>query len=541
MDASNCNFLRESFLDMVVYEIYPRSFADSNGDGVGDLQGIIDKLDYLKKLGVNAVWVCPIYKSPNKDNGYDVADYRDISPDFGSFSDFQQLRDGLHQRGMKLIMDLVFNHTSSEHFWFQQAKTSRKNPYHDYYIWADKPLNDWKSCFGGSAWEYNPATQEYYLHSFAVEQPDLNWENPQVREECQKIVDFWISHGVDGFRCDVLDFISKDFQRDKMYGGPRLHEYIRELFGRKETEHIFTVGECQLGEADMLAVCGEKRKELTAVFQFDHFNLVGLNKYLPRPFTLSVVKNVLVKWQTFTQSHGLFYTLFTDNHDQPYFLSKTGYDENNRYECATLLATMFFLLRGIPFLYQGQEYGAINPKYDSLDKFRDVEALRYYNENITKTSAQKVINALNVGGRDNARRPMAWNDDKSSAFGFTQGTPWIPLHSSGETVNLTADLASEKSVWFFYQKLLAYRNGSPVIRRGSFRDCTEGRKDCFLFERAFENRRVIAICNFENRQTLLFPQELTERNFRLALTNYADYAPFQKDFRPFEIAVYESI
>lgn len=242
---------RDAFLDMVVYEVYPRSFKDSNGDGVGDLNGLREKLDYLADLGVNAIWLCPCYKSPNFDNGYDISDYRKIAEEFGTLEDWKKLQSELHARGMKLIMDLVVNHTSSEHFWFKEACKSRDNPYHDYYIWADKPRNDWESVFGGSAWEYNPQTEEYYLHSFAVQQPDLNWENPAVRKECCDVVDFWTELGVDGFRCDVLDYISKDFEKDKMYDGPRLHEYIRQLFARKETAHLFTIGECQSNEKNI--------------------------------------------------------------------------------------------------------------------------------------------------------------------------------------------------------------------------------------------------------------------------------------------------
>ena len=541
MGASNYIFSRDEFLDFIVYELYPRSFLDSNGDGIGDLNGIFEKLDYLQELGVNAVWLCPIYKSPNKDNGYDVADYREIAKEFGSFADFKRLRDGLHARGMKLIMDLVFNHTSSEHTWFQQAKTDRNNPYHDYYIWADTPPNDWKSCFGGSAWEYNEATKEYYLHSFAIEQPDLNWENPSVRKECQKIVDFWMQQGVDGFRCDVLDFISKDFKTGKMYAGPRLHEYIHELFGRRETEKLFTVGECQSSDKEMLLIAGKERKELSTVFQFDHINLIGLNKYLPHAFTLEEVKNVLVKWQNFTQENDLIYTLFTDNHDQSYFLSKTGYGADYRYECATMLATMFYLLRGIPFLYQGQEYGAVNPVYSSIEDFRDVEAMRYYNEHKNTESSKQIVSALNQGGRDNARRPIAWTKNKANAHGFSQGTPWIPLHSCAEEINLERDKHAEKSVWEFYRKLLALRKSSTVIRRGSFCDLTENRQGCFLYERALGEKKVIVICNFENRQTLLLPNALQQNTFRIILTNHADTLPFSKDFRPFEIAVYESL
>ena len=306
---------------------------------------------YLSDLGINAIWLSPCYKSPNHDNGYDISDYRDIMDEFGTLADWERLIAEAHRRGIKLIIDLVANHTSDEHYWFREARKSRDNPYHDYYYWAEKPKNDWKACFGGSAWEYNEPTGEYYLHSFAVQQPDLNWENPRVRAEMCAVVDYWVGKGVDGFRCDVLDYISKDFEQGKMFNGPHLHEYIRELFDRENTRHIFTVGECQSEEKDITDICGADRHELTCIFQFEHFGVGRKSKFDRCPYTMDEIRDILVKWQNFTAKHDLLYTLFTDNHDQPHYISRLGNDAEYRFECATLYGAMFYLLKGIPFIY----------------------------------------------------------------------------------------------------------------------------------------------------------------------------------------------
>ena len=533
------NKQRKQFLDWVVYQIYPRSFYDTNNDGIGDLNGVTAKLDHLTKLGVNAIWLCPCYKSPNFDNGYDVADYRDIMDDFGTLDDWKKLRAETKKRNIKLIMDLVFNHTSSEHIWFQNAKSSRDNPYHDYYIWADKPLNNWQSVFGGSAWAYNEPIQEYYLHSFALQQPDLNWENPKVRKECQDIVDFWVDMGVDGFRCDVLDFISKDLDKNKMYNGPRLHEYIRELFGREKTKNIFTVGECQSNEKDICDICGAERKELTTVFQFEHIHLARENKYAPTEFSFDALRDILVKWQDFTQKHDLLYTLFTDNHDNPYFLSRTKYGKNHRYELATALAATFFLLRGIPFLYQTQEYGALNPYYHNVADFNEVETLQYYNARKDETPQDELIQALNIGSRDNTRRPFAWSERKAEGYGFTKAKPWIPYHSFADEINLERDEKSENSVFAFYQKLFALRKEQEVLRYGDFTDLTNGKKDCFLYKRSLDKAEIVVICNFIEEKTLL-PDPITDKTHTLLLSNYPrkNFEPF---FHPFEVAIYAKL
>ncbi len=530
---------REQFLDLIVYQIYPRSFYDSNGDGIGDLNGITAKLDHFVELGINAIWICPCYKSPNYDNGYDVSDYRDIMTEFGTLDDWKNLREQTKKRNIKLIMDLVFNHTSSEHIWFREGRKSRDNPYHDYYIWRDTPPNDWQSVFGGSAWEYNADTKEYYLHSFAVQQPDLNWENPIVRQQCCDVVDFWVDLGVDGFRCDVLDFISKDFSKNKMYGGPRLHEFIRQLFGREKVAHIFTIGECQTSEKDTCDICGENRNELTTVFQFDHIHLARQNKYHPTPFHWEDLRNILVRWQYFSARNDLLYTLFTDNHDNAYFLSRTKHGQKLRYERATMLATMFYLLKGIPFLYQTQEYGAINPYYDTVDHFSEVETIQYYREQVKTRAEKEVLEEINVGSRDNTRRPFAWNANAEDGFGFSFGNPWLPYHSLAENINLEQDKNSEKSVFAFYKKLLALRKGHECARYGEFVDCTQGQNDCFLYKRIYKGKTLLVLCNFEKEKTLRFPAISSQTHTRV-LSNYADGQPFSAVFRPFEIAVYLS-
>ena len=417
------------FYDWIAYQIYPRSFMDGNGDGIGDIKGITGKLDHLVELGVNAVWLSPCYKSPNCDNGYDISDYRDIMDEFGTLDDWKEMIAEMHKRGIKLIMDFVANHTSSKHEWFKQARTSRDNPYHDYYVWRKEKPNDWQSVFGGSAWEYNKATDEYYLHSFAIGQPDLDWENEKVRKEMADIIDYWVDLGVDGFRCDVLDFIAKDFERGMMNNGPKLHEYVKELFGRDKVKHIFTVGECSMGEDRIADICGDGRNELKCIFQFEHFSLGKKDgdKFKKAPFKIDEVRNILVKWQNFTETHGLLYTLFTDNHDNAHYISRLGDDGKYRYECATMYAAMFYLLKGMPFIYQGQEYGAPDPRYADITAFDDVETFNYYNAHKDIPRA-RLMEMINFGSRDNVRRPVCWDNSKNFGFSSADKT-WIPLHS----------------------------------------------------------------------------------------------------------------
>ena len=519
--------------DLVVYQIYPRSFKDSNADGVGDLVGILSKLDYIKSLGANAVWLCPIFKSPQCDNGYDVSDYLDIDPLYGTMADFDALLAAAHQKGIKVIMDFVANHTSSEHEWFRQARSSRDNPYHDYYYWAEKPLTDWRSEFGGSAWEYNEATGEYYLHSFAVGQPDVNWTNPKVREEYKAIVDFWVNKGVDGFRCDVLDHVSKDFERGLDRNGPHLHEYIREVFGREHLKNIYTVGEAETTEESILATCGQDRKELKSVFQFSHMMVGRKGRYTPVPHCLDDVKKILLDWQRFTQKHDLLYILLTDNHDRPWFNSRVGNDGALRYESATVIVAMTFLLKGIPFLYEGQEIGCANSHFDDLSAFNDVECLGYYEENKGKLSEEQLLKEINFGSRDNTRRPFAW--DGTENHGFTEAkAPWLPYASRSDEINLAADLAREKSVWRFYRDLLTIRRESMAIRHGDLTVLCPDLKDRFVYLRTYGEEKILVVCNFEKEREITGLPE-----GKLLLSNHRRSAGANGVYSPFACAVYQ--
>lgn len=490
---------QEQFYDSVFYQIYPRSFMDSNGDGIGDLNGITSKLNYLKELGINAVWLSPCYKSPNDDNGYDISDYCDIMDEFGTMEDWKCMIGEMHKRGIKLIMDFVANHTSSEHRWFKEARKSKDNPYRDYYYWADKPLNDWKSSFGGSAWEYDERTNQYYLHSYAVSQPDLNWENPKVREEMIKVVDFWVDLGVDGFRCDVLDQISKDFKNNKNGNGPRLHEYINMLFNREKTKNIFTVGECWGSSIDNIQeLIDGSRHELSTVFNFEHTQVSG--KFVYDKYSLDDLRDVLVKWQNEMQKNELLYTLFLENHDRARCVSVFGNDTDKRYESATMLATMIYMQKGIPFIYQGQEIGVTNYISDKIDDFKDIETINYYNENIITMTHDELMTKINHGSRDHARHPMPWNGKCDSGFGSEK--TWIGLYNRYDEINVEKDINSQKSIYKFYQALLGLRKNSTALRRGLYENMTDDRSGCYIFKRTDENEEIWIICNFENTNSI---------------------------------------
>ncbi len=528
----------KQLLDLTVYQIYPRSFCDGNGDGVGDLQGIFQKVSHIAELHANAVWICPCYPSPCADNGYDVSDYKNIHPMFGDMSDWERLQARLQKENIKLIMDFVANHTSDEHYFFRQARSSKDNPYHDFYIWSEKP-NGWKSVFGGKAWTYNPATKEYYLHSFDKKQPDLNWSNPRVRKEMCSVIDFWTDKGVDGFRCDVLDFIAKDFAENKMFGGKDLPAYIAQLFGRKKTARLFTVGECQANKNTIRDICGLERGKLSTVFQFDHMRICGNDKFRPKPFVFDKLKNTLVRWQNFAQKQGLILTLFTDNHDYPFFLSKHGQTGNLRYFSATMYATMVFLLRGIPFVYQGQEYGCINPYYKRIEDFNDVESKNRYQTLLKTHTHGQAIAEINVGSRDNTRRPFAWTKDKTNYHGFSSATPWLLENTHADTINLQADKEADLSVFRFYQRLFALRKECACLRYGIFKNRTKN-KNAFVYERVYGKQKAFIVCNYDRAQTLDLPPEWCENRYVLVLNNLPARisAPFSKRFAPFETAVY---
>lgn len=528
------NNKHESFFDWVVYQVYPRSFNDSNNDGIGDINGVTEKLDYLCDLGINAIWLSPCFKSPNYDNGYDVADYRDIMDEFGTFEDVRNLITEMNKRGMKLIMDLVPNHTSSEHEWFLQSRKSKDNPYSDYYYWFDEPANEWKATFGGSAWEYDASRGQYYLHSYAVQQPDLNWENPKVRKEILDVIDFWINQGVSGFRIDVIDQISKDFEANKNYFGPHLHEYIHAMFGRESTKDIFTVGECWAEDIEEIERhIGDERGELSTLFQFEHMNLGRTDKWNKRADTLKDFRDVLIKWQKLYQEHDLLYSLLTDNHDQNYLISRLGNDRELRYESATCIAAMVYLLRGVPFIYQGQEIGMAESWHDDISCFDDIECINAYNEFIESgMSKAETLEKINFGSRDNARRPMAW--DNSENNGFSEHTPWIAPHSRADEINLENDMKSDKSVFVFYKKLLRLRKENDAFRHGTFETLSNPNDNYFVYARTLGNDKFTVVCNFEESSSIC------GIGGEKVLSNYADSDAENGNFKPYEIAVYKS-
>ncbi len=525
----------EKFLELIVYQIYPRSFYDANGDGIGDLKGVTQKVSHLKELGVNAVWLCPCYKSPNVDNGYDVSDYYDIMDEFGTLDDWKEMSKALHDNGIKLIMDIVPNHTSDQHEWFIQSKKGKDNAYSDYYYWVDKPINDWQSCFGGSVWEYSAEREQYYMHSYAKEQPDLNWDNPKVRKEICDILDFWVNLGVDGFRIDVIDQISKDFEGGRNSFGKHLHEYINQMFGRKNMENIFTVGECWARDIEEIKRhASSDRKELTTLFQFDHIHKGRYGRFISQPFKLKEITDDLSKWQRLTIDNNVIYTLFCDNHDQPRFLSRFGNDENLRYESATMFAGMVYLLKGIPFIYQGQEWGMTNSYHAEFNDFRDVENVDFYNENKEKMPYKELMDCINFGSRDNARRPLSWSADKNG--GFSSVEPWIPAYSRYGEINLEADKKSQKSVFEFYKNLIKFRKENQAITHGNFSEITGENKDCFIYERTLNDQKFIVVCNFEKKNKIC----LNDEKAQLVISNYFHQErKLCDEYEPYELAVYK--
>lgn len=456
----------------------------------------------------------------------------------------------MHARGMKLFMDLVANHTSSEHEWFKRARTSVNDPYHDYYVWRKTPPNDWSCCFGGSAWEYNPDTDEYYLHSFAIQQPDLDWTNPKVREEMCAVVDYWVDLGVDGFRCDVLDYIGKNFEENTICGDPTMHPYINQLFGREKVKGIFTVGECGsnavngVPEKGLNDLCGANRGELTTSFQFEHFSIGRSGRWIKRPYAVDEITDVLTRWQEFSQKNDFLYTLFTDNHDQPFYISRLGNDRELRYECATAYASIFYLLKGIPFIYQGQEFGSASSTYSKPECFNDIETVNYYayQERCKELSRYEVLSQMNFGSRDNSRHPVAWNGDESDGFGFGHGKPWLAYPSRAKEINLADDKTSDKSIFNYYKKLLAFRKSEKVVRRGDFHELYKSngtRKGFFAFERTLDNELIVTCVNFDREQTIGLPVE--RDSYELVLNNHPDAKAFDNRLRPFEVVVYKKI
>jgi len=518
----------------VVYQIYPKSFKDSNGDGIGDIAGIIEELDYIKSLGVKVIWLTPIYVSPQNDNGYDIADYYNIDKMFGTIEDFKRLLDETHKRGMKLIMDMVVNHTSTENYWFKEALKGEDNPYHDFYIWRDKP-NNWSSKFGGSAWEYVESLNKYYLHLFDVTQADLNWENPRVREEIFKIMRYWLDMGVDGFRLDVVNLLSKDQRfldddytnanRDgrRFYtDGPRIHEYLnlmnKEVFSKYES--IMTVGEMSSTNIEnCIKYTNPDNQELDMVFNFHHLKVDYKNdkKWELMPFDFKKLKNLLFTWQVEMEKGNGWNALFWCNHDQPRIVSRFGNDTVYREESAKMLGTAIQLMRGTPYIYQGEEIGMTNPNFESIEKFRDVESLNAYDILLKKGIEEKeVLNILNNRSRDTSRTPMQWNKEKHG--GFTKGTPWIDAAKNYNEINVESEEENENSILNYYRKLIKLREENEVISEGKFIPILEDHSQVLAYIREKDDKKIMVLCNFYEESTFVECEELSKID-EVLLTN----------------------
>jgi oligo-1,6-glucosidase len=547
--------------ESVVYQIYPRSFADSNGDGVGDLRGIIQRLDYLQQLGVDVVWLSPVYKSPNDDNGYDISDYQQIMTEFGTMADWEELIAGMHQRGIKLVMDLVVNHTSDEHPWFVAARSSQDNPYRDYYIWRPgkdgREPNNWVSFFSGSAWQYDEASGEYYLHLFSKKQPDLNWENPRVRAEIYAMMRWWLDKGVDGFRMDVINMISKvpglpdvpvtsaaryQFGGANFLHGPRMIEFLLEM--KREVLDAYdtlTVGETpEASPEHAVVITDEVSGPLNMLFQFEHVHLdidpaVG-SRWSLYPWSLAELKQVMTRWQKELEGRG-WNSQYLGNHDQPRAVSRFGDDGRYRVESAKLLGTFLFMLQGTPYIYQGDEIGMTNVAFDSLDDYRDIETLNAYHDLVGERGMdhQAMMAIIHAKSRDNARTPMQW--DASPNAGFSSGSPWIKLNPNYPAINVAQALADPDSILHYYRRLIQLRKAHPTMVYGSYDLILAEHPQIYAFTRTLGAERLLVVLNFSSETpTFDLPAgaDLLIANYPLESEDITQIA-----LRPYEARVYK--
>lgn len=545
----------------VVYQVYPKSFYDSNGDGIGDLNGVTEKLPYLKKLGIDVIWLNPIYQSPQVDNGYDISDYREIEPMLGTMEDFDRMLEESHKLGMKVILDLVVNHTSDQHIWFQEAKKSRDNPYHDYYIWKDEIPNNWGSSFGGSAWEYVEEVDQYYLHLFAKEQPDLNWENPKVREEVYDILRFWLDKGIDGFRMDVITLISKDplypdgpVIQNKAYGsyyagcasGPRVHEFLQEMNREVLSKYdIMTVGEAPHTSADEAALyTAAAREELNMVFHFDHMHLDynENGKYAKNRVRLTDLKKVMTEWQEKMQVCDGWNSLYWSNHDQARAVTRFG-NESPKYRVisAKMLGTVLHMMQGTPYIFEGEELGMTNAFFDRIEEYRDIEALDIFRDFTERKgyAEKETLELLRLKSRDNARTPMQWNTSVNA--GFTEGTPWINVNENYKEINAEACIEDSKSIFYYYQKLIDLRHRIPVITDGIYQLLDAENEEVYAYLRKSEEEMLIVIANFTEKEISYRVEEVANGVGNLLISNYDD-APSvfsnQMILKPYGVYVY---
>ena len=546
----------------VVYQIYPRSFKDSNGDGIGDLEGIYEKLDYLAELGIDVIWMSPVYKSPNDDNGYDISDYQDIMDDFGTMDDFDRVLKKAHSLNIKIMMDLVVNHTSDEHKWFIESKKSKDNPYHDYYMWADpdkngNPPNRWESCFSGSAWEYVESVGQFYLHSFSRKQPDLNWDNPKVREEVFKMMTWWCDKGIDGFRMDVISMISKypglpdgpengnGYTGNTSCDGPNIHKYLREMHEKVLSKYrLITVGECPGVNAEQAKKYANiDGSELDMIFQFEHVSGSALKpchhgKWDGEAMTMPELRANFTKWQKDLEGCA-WNSLFLSNHDQPRCVSRFGNDsEQYRELSAKMLATMTHFQKGTPYVYQGEELGMTNAYMENIADYRDIESLNAYKELTTKENipAKTVMGYIKAVGRDNARTPMQW--DASDNGGFTSGTPWLQVNKNYKTINAAAQVNDPDSVFAYYKKLIALRHTNEVMVNGVYDVLIPDHPQIYAYTRTLGDKQLLVLCNDSDTNAAI-PAELQEKIHaanNILIQNYKDTD--ESTLRPYEAVVY---
>ena len=546
----------------VVYQIYPRSFKDSNGDGIGDLEGIYEKLDYLAELGIDMIWMSPVYKSPNDDNGYDISDYQDIMDDFGTMDDFDRVLKKAHSLNIKIMMDLVVNHTSDEHKWFIESKKSKDNPYHDYYMWADpdkngNPPNRWESCFSGSAWEYVESVGQFYLHSFSRKQPDLNWDNPKVREEVFKMMTWWCDKGIDGFRMDVISMISKypglpdgpengnGYTGNTSCDGPNIHKYLREMNEKVLSKYrLITVGECPGVNAEQAKKYANiDGSELDMIFQFEHVSGSALKpchhgKWDGEAMTMPELRANFTKWQKDLEGCA-WNSLFLSNHDQPRCVSRFGNDsEQYRELSAKMLATMTHFQKGTPYVYQGEELGMTNAYMENIADYRDIESLNAYKELTTKENipAETVMGYIKAVGRDNARTPMQW--DASENGGFTSGTPWLQVNKNYKTINADAQVNDPDSVFAYYKKLIALRHTNEVMVNGVYDVLIPDHPQIYAYTRTLGDKQLLVLCN-DSDTNVAIPAELQEKIHaakNILIQNYKDTD--ESTLRPYEAVVY---
>lgn len=549
---------RHWWKEAVAYQIYPRSFMDSNGDGIGDLQGVIGKLDYLKDLGIDVIWICPMYRSPNDDNGYDISDYQDIMDEFGTMEDFDRLLLEVHRRGMKLILDLVINHTSDEHPWFVESRSSRDNPKRDYYIWQDArdgaEPNNWDSIFGGSIWEWDPVTEQYYMHIFSRKQPDLNWENPVVRRELYDMVHWWLGRGIDGFRIDAITHIKKvpgfpdlpnpeGLRYVNAFDGHRnrdgIHELLEEL--KRETfdkYDVMTVGEAggvTVEEADQWV--GEEQGKFNMIFQFEANGLWGAGR--DGELDLIAYKNTMTSWQKGLEGKG-WNALFMENHDLPRSVSVWGHDGEHWDKSAKALAAMYFLMQGTPFIYQGQEIGMTNVRFESIDDYNDVSAKNQYRIGMESgMTHEEIMEPIWKNGRDNSRTPMQWSDGPGA--GFTSGTPWLKVNPNYKRINVRHALEDPESILHFYKKLIRLRKERPVAVYGMYDLILPEDRQIYAYTRTLDGERLLVVTNmFADETHFELPESIRCSAMQLLLSNYPVPVDDAEEAREFPLRAYET-